>query len=336
MKNKLDDLREAMDTTTHKGQHFSEEQKRNIRRAVHSDKGLISYGPNKIFLFAVSIMAAVIVGFLVSSEILLKQSPENSPSNSVGLDDWGIRNEYVEGNKLKFSVFPDPYLKAGKPFGYIFRFEEPFERFYNKELAIYATNKKTGDKITALPPIRITETSPGYSSLQRFTATFEIPYGGLWKYEVFLNGEIYGNVILELEDPVELPEDIPEFVQPSDFEEIDWNRKAVVFNSNMIGNQNKAGVIGADMPSLQGQKWMWHLWGITSSELTVVGFHRDSQTIHRILENGWNWTTPIGGPVNGADATALSTVKIPQKGEWAILLYDGNQLFDVLVYTINE
>ena len=130
---------------------------------------------------------------------------------------------------------------------------------------------------------------------------------------------------------------IPDFVEESDFEIIDWENKAVLFDDNIMGNENKSGVIGADMPSLTPQKWMWHLWGVndpTNTKLTVVGFHKESQTIHQITTNGWN--IPLAGPNNGADAHAPSTVKVPKPGEWAMFLYVDEKLFDILVYDINE
>ena len=133
-----------------------------------------------------------------------------------------------------------------------------------------------------------------------------------------------------------LPDGIPEFVNETDIEEIDWNQKAADFGENgIIGNENKSGVIGADMPSLQEQKWMWHLWGTNDAEkLTVVGFHKESETIHQIIKD--QWTIELGGANNGADAHIPSTVKIPEPGEWGILLYVDGKLFDTLVYEITE
>jgi hypothetical protein len=132
-----------------------------------------------------------------------------------------------------------------------------------------------------------------------------------------------------------LPEDIPDFVQESDFKNIDWERKAVEFGDRgIIGNENKSGVIGADMPSLNGQKWMWHLWGVDDVDLTIVGYHKETQTVHKILIGGW--TIRAYGPNNGADAHTPSSIKIPKPGEWAILLYSNDKLFDTLVYEINE
>ncbi|WP_026575485.1 hypothetical protein [Bacillus sp. UNC438CL73TsuS30] len=135
-----------------------------------------------------------------------------------------------------------------------------------------------------------------------------------------------------------LPEDIPDFVSGNDFENIDWDKKAGTFNGNIIGNKNKSGVIGADMPSINiNQKWMWHLWANDNpigTKLTVIGFHRETRTVHQILTTGW--TIDLGGKNNGADAHVPSSVNIPEAGEWAILLYTDGKLFDTLIYEINE
>ncbi len=133
------------------------------------------------------------------------------------------------------------------------------------------------------------------------------------------------------------PDDIPDFVQESDLKQINWDQKAVEFGSyGGIGNENKSGVSGADMPSLDDQKWMWHLWGkeYSNAELTVVGFHKESETVHQILKRGW--TIDLGGPNNGADAHTPSMVKIPKSGDWAMLLYADGKLVDTLVYEINR
>ncbi|WP_235824725.1 hypothetical protein [Bacillus salipaludis] len=141
-----------------------------------------------------------------------------------------------------------------------------------------------------------------------------------------------------VESKLPLPEDIPEFVKESDIEKIDWDKKAVTFNGNIIGNENKSGVIGADMPSINiNQKWMWHLWANEypiGAKLTVAGFHRETRTVHQIITTGW--TIDLGGKNNGADAHAPSSVNIPEAGEWAILLYTDGKLFDTLIYEINK
>ncbi|MGF2617433.1 hypothetical protein FZC84_15080 [Rossellomorea vietnamensis] len=336
MNDKLENLKKAMDATTHEGSHFTESQKQRVRSAIHSDERNLAPKPAGFMIFSLS-AAAIAIMLLLFSTHVMPNLDDNQSSNPAASKDWEISDQFVQNHKEKFRVFPEQGLTAGKPSGYLFSFQEPFDVYKGKELTIDALNKETSEKISVVSKI-IKEPSPGYSSLQRFTANFEIPYGGLWKYEVKLNGEYYGDVVLSVNEEIgiEMPEDIPEFVKKEDLETIDWNRKAVNFDRGIIGNENKSGVIGMDMPSLTPQKWMWHLWGNKSSEFTVAGFHRGSQTVHPILDNGWKWTMQLGSAVNGADAHVPSSVTIPKGGEWAFLLYDGDKLFDVLVYEIEK
>lgn len=129
---------------------------------------------------------------------LLEQLKEKNPTSS---DDWKVRNEYKVNDKVLFTVATEPNLSAGKPAGYVFSFTAPFETFKGKTIAIYAYHKKTGKKETAVPLKTITEPSPGYPSLNRFTANFTLPLSGLWKYEVVLNEQIYGDVVLNVNEP---------------------------------------------------------------------------------------------------------------------------------------
>lgn len=135
-----------------------------------------------------------------------------------------------------------------------------------------------------------------------------------------------------------LPDDIPDVVQLSDFDNLDWGKNAKEFGEHgVIGNENKSGVIGADAPSLNGQKWMWHLWGIENPEetkLTVVGLHQASGTVQQILTSGW--MLPLAGENNGADAHTPSSVQFKEKGKWMIMLYTNDSLFDTLVFDISE
>lgn len=114
------------------------------------------------------------------------------------LTDWEVRNKYEVNQKVLFSIFPDPALSAGKPYGYMFSFNEPFVAYKGKELSIFAYHEETGERITALSSEKIMEPSSGYSSLNRFTTTFELPVGGKWRIEVVLDGKAYGDVIIEL------------------------------------------------------------------------------------------------------------------------------------------
>ncbi|WP_175987457.1 hypothetical protein [Bacillus sp. Marseille-Q1617] len=340
MERKLNRLREAMDSTTHNGLHFTDIQKNKIRNAVHTDRPVKSSRPKPFVITILTAISICLAGFFISTELLVEHHNEKITGTQSTLQIWKEEHEYKENGKVIFSIFPDPELHAGKPYGYIFRFNEPFTTFKGRELSISAVHKETGQRIQALSPQNITEPSPGYSSLQRFSVSFQVPYSGLWRYEVYLDGKAYGDVVVNVdekeESSVKFPKDLPDYVQESDVEKIDWNRKAAAFGRNFVGNENQTGIIGADMPSLTGQKWMWHLWGTDASELTVVGFHRETGTAHPVLHHGKGWTIDLGGEHNGADVHTPSAVTIPEKGEWAFLLYADREFFDVVVLEIDK
>ncbi|MEH7255772.1 hypothetical protein V7111_27060 [Neobacillus niacini] len=333
MEKELSNLRKAMNSSTHKGIHFTDIQKKKIRASLQQQE--INGGrKSNLYIYFITTLAASLFILLFYTDLSVNLSSDESVkqgSKQTLENEWKVRNEYARKGEVLFSVFPDPNLSAGKPYGYMFSFKEPFVVYKGKEIEIYAIHKETGERINVVPSAKVTEPSSGYSSLGRFTTSFIVPEGGLWKYEVFFDKKLYGDVVLAVGD-------IPNFVKTIDLEMIDWNRKAVNLGNNIVGNENKSGVIGADMPSINiNQKWMWHLWGIESpkeSQLTVVGFHREMGTVHQILTTGWS--IGLGGENNGADAHTPSSVNIPTGGEWAILLYVDGKLFDVLIYNINQ
>jgi len=340
MEKELSNLRKAMNSSTHKGIRFTEVQKEKIWASIHQEKMNVKREP-KLFISFVTILAASLFVLLFYTDIVANFSSKDGVKQGTKEtleSEWKIRNDYSRNGKVLFNVAPDPYLSAGKPFGYIFSFKESFDSYKGKDIEIFAIYKETGERINVLPSKKITEPTSGYSSLGRFTTTFTLPKSGHWKYEVFFNKKFYGDVVLSVGKASFLPINIPNFVQRTDFEKIDWNRKSVYIDNNIYGNENKSGVIGADMPSINiNQKWMWHIWGIENPKetvLTVVGFHKETGTVHQILSSGWSIN--LGGGTNGADATVPSSVNIPMAGEWAILLYVDGKLFDVLVYNINS
>lgn len=111
---------------------------------------------------------------------------------------WDIRDSYEENGETLLQVYPDTGLVAGESLGYLFHFTAPFETFKGKELAIYLHNKETGESIIAVAPKEISEPPSGYSSLERYTAYIEVPYGGIWRYEVRLDDKSYADIVLDV------------------------------------------------------------------------------------------------------------------------------------------
>ncbi|MER2261020.1 MAG: hypothetical protein ABS934_03325 [Psychrobacillus sp.] len=151
----------------------------------------------KSTLFLFSIVIALLFSFAGCSEKSTRESNEDKKDTLVN---WGVRDDYVQDEKVLMTVVPDPNLKAGKSFGYLFSFTAPFETFEKKKLAIYAYHKETEEKITVLPPKTIEEPSPGYSTLSRFPVVAKVPKSGIWRYEVILDDKFYADIVLELKE----------------------------------------------------------------------------------------------------------------------------------------
>ncbi|WP_181347021.1 hypothetical protein [Thalassobacillus sp. CUG 92003] len=149
----------------------------------------------KIGLGMVGLLAVLLFSILYLPYF---QQPFSGENESPTEGDWEVSTEYTEDDKVLFDVSPDPNLTSGKPFGYTFSFKEQFETYEGKELAVYAYHKTSGEKITAVQPTLISEPSPGYQTLERFTATFDLPSKGLWRYVVELDGIRYGDVVLQV------------------------------------------------------------------------------------------------------------------------------------------
>jgi hypothetical protein len=338
MEKELRHLRKAMNSSTHKGVHFTELQKERVKAALMEEKNTVKR-KSALSIYVTATLAASLFLLLFYNDFVTFNVTNNATTekeSQILANEWEIRNEYSQHGKVMFTVFPDPALSAGKPYGYLFSFKESFAAYNGKNLEIYATHQETGERIKVLSSEKITEPTPGYRSLERYTTSLTVPKSGRWKYEIYFDGALYGDVVLAVMENTFLPIDVPKFVHEEDFRKIDWNRKAVLIDHNILGNKNKSGVIGADMPSVNnGQKWLWHLWGAEPySSLTVVGYHKNTETVHRILTTGWSLT--LGGAVNGAAATSPSSVSIPLEGEWAMLLYVNGELFDILVYEIHS
>lgn len=233
--------------------------------------------------------------------------------------DWTIRSEFNRENKHLFAIFPDPALSPGRDYGYMFSFDEPFEVYKGKELSIHAYHKESGEKITVLPPQKITEPSPGYKSLNRFTTRMNIPYPGTWRYEVLLDNEFYGDVVLKLKE-----------WQPSPIFQVG--------NYPMIGIENRVGFIYDDEVTRfypnKKNKYMWHFWGENEEfqgKLTVKAVHESSEKEVIILES-----VPLGGANNGADRHTPSLMSFPEAGMWMVKVYIGENLFDSFFIRVYE
>ncbi|MGE7768060.1 hypothetical protein [Peribacillus sp. NPDC096540] len=218
MEKELCNLRKAMNSSTHKGIHFTDIQKKKIRASLDQQEISVIRKPN-LYIYLITTLAASLFVLLFYTGLLANLSSNsgvNQGAKQTLESEWKVRDEYSRNSKVLFSVYPDPNLSAGKPYGYVFSFKEPFDTYKGKEIEIYAIHRETGERINVLPSKKITEPSSGYSSLGRFTTTLIVPEGGLWKFEVFFDKKLYGDVVLSvgeetIQNKLILPTNIPIF-----------------------------------------------------------------------------------------------------------------------------
>ncbi|MFS0781113.1 DUF4871 domain-containing protein [Bacillus sp. 1P06AnD] len=137
--------------------------------------------------------------------------------------------------------------------------------------------------------------------------------------------------------------DMPSFVKAAAFVHIDWNKSVTKIGSNgvsdIMGNPNKVGYIGPDLTAGKTNKWLWHFWGKTKGEVTVVAYHKETGTKTSIFKNAdiSNWTMSLSfSEINGADSSMASNVMLPKAGVWALLVYVDETLFDTLIIKVKE
>ncbi|UVI32721.1 DUF4871 domain-containing protein [Paenibacillus spongiae] len=290
-------------------EHFTNEMKNRVldKANVLTTKGK-SRRARTLVIASLAIATALIIGLTGLLERLSLNGDSRNGTSSVKEE----RLSYYEDGELKLSVFPDPELAAGRLSGYIFHMTAPFEEIKGRMLAIRAEHLDTGQQEVAVAPEEILKPSSGYPGLERYTATITLPLSGMWRYVVELDGEPYGDVILNVPEPSW--EVSPEFKSGAY-----WLR----------GIEGNVGFIDAGFLAGSPQKYMWHFWQERiklEGAFTVRAVKQGERQMIDIFSRD-----DLGGPINGADHNAVSTMTLPEPGKWMLLPYVGDRLLGSIV-----
>jgi hypothetical protein len=310
--------------------HFSEQLKQEImNKTKHRHNS-----PVRVFR-GIAITAIIVLfgaAMLVTDlPTLIKQKAQTHTPDNVISQTWNVRTEYVKDGKTLFQVFTDPALIAGKSFGYMIHFTAPFETFSGKKIAIDAYNQEAGEQVTALSPQTITEPSAGYPGLQRFTTRFSLPLSGIWRFEVKLNNQFYGDFVLNIADPSSWTAS-PTFDLPYTGDDGKEYKRVFVGEKGKVGMLigpyvNEKGELLNQQPIVARKmnKYMWHLWGSmqeVSGNFSVMAIKEGSRREIGLF-NGYY----VGGPDNGDVAQVPSSLELPDSGIWRLNAYIDHKLF---------
>ncbi len=232
------------------------------------------------------------------------------PLNGERAAPHAVRPAYEANGKVLLEAFPDPELKAGSPFGYLFRFTADMEELKGKRLAIEAVHLASGQRVAAVRPFVVTEPSSGYAGLERFTARFALPLPGAWRYEATLDGRFYADIVLHAGEPSWEPS--PEFAAGG---------------YNLTGVEGKVGILSPGFVAGQANKYMWSLWGADEElqgELVVKAVKRGETEMVTLFE---------GIRLSGANSALKipSSLTLPEPGMWRLLPFVDGVLFDSIV-----
>ncbi|WP_159887923.1 DUF4871 domain-containing protein [Paenibacillus puerhi] len=254
----------------------------------------------------------LVVGGLVAVPLV---EPNNKPLPAgVGFH-GGERLVYQKDGQALFAVFPDPELKAGRPFGYLFSFEASFSEFQGKRLSVQAIHERTGEAITAVAGVPITAPSPGYERLERWTSSFALPIDGLWRLVVMLDGQEYGDVIVSVRDG-------------------DWEASPLFSSGGyrLRGTEGRAGFIDPGFRAGTANKYMWHFWGSPEAlrgEFRIRAVRQGSDQLIDVFQG-----SELGGSNNGADRHLPAMMSLPEPGKWRLLAMIDNRLYDSIVVEV--
>ncbi|MCQ6557691.1 DUF4871 domain-containing protein [Paenibacillus mendelii] len=262
--------------------------------------------------WVVALVSLVILCVVIGLSGVMERFAPNHRSLTGTSGEVKERLAYEVDGVLKLAVYPDPELVAGKPFGYIFHMTAPFAELKGRMLAIRAEHIESGQRMTAVAPEEIQKPSSGYQGLERYTAFINLPISGMWRYVVELDGEAYGDVVLQVPEP-------------------SWEISPM-FKSGaymLRGSEGKVGLIDAGFLAGMQQKYVWHFWedGMKlEGAFTVKAVKQGERHIVEVFT-----ADRLGGPLNGADRSVVSMMSLPEPGVWRLLPYIGDQQLDSIV-----
>ncbi|GAA0842785.1 DUF4871 domain-containing protein [Paenibacillus glucanolyticus] len=233
-----------------------------------------------------------------------------------GSAEWTPHNVYAENGVVKLQAIPGGDFAAGAPAGAWWNLLAPIQELEGKHIRISAVHRDTGTTLEELAETEITS-DMAYNDFTRVSSRFGMPLSGLWKFNVMVDDEPYGDIVIHVPDSSWEPS--PSF-------------KSGVYD--MTGVEGRLGFINPGFIAGQPNKYMWHFWG-RSEELTgdlfITAVKRNTSKIIDVFE-----TTLRPGKHNGADAAIPTTMSLPSAGQWRIMASINGQLFGSVIVEVDS
>ena len=172
--------------------------------------------------------------------------------------DWAPRGVYTEDGVDKLQAFPGGDYAAGSPAGAVWFLQLPIQELEGKHIRILATHRDTGMILEELPETRITR-DMAYDKSTRVVSRFGIPLAGLWRFDVMVDQQKYGDIVVDVPDSDWEPS--PSFVSVASEDPVEAMLSSKYPPTEMTGIEGRLGFIDPGFIAGQPNKYMWHFWG---------------------------------------------------------------------------
>lgn len=232
--------------------------------------------------------------------------------------DWAPRSVYTEDGVDKLQAFPGGDYAAGSPAGAWWNLLTPIQDLEGKTIRISAVHRDTGITLEELAETKITS-DMAYNDFTRISSRFALPLSGLWRFDVMVNQEKYGDIVVDVPDSGWEPS--PSFRSG---------------NYAMTGVEGRLGFIHPGwFNANQPNKYMWHFWGRNeelTGDLHITAVKRNTTEIIDVFEVAGLRPSPL----NGADAAIPTSMSLPSPGLWRIMVSINGQLFDSVIVEVDK
>jgi len=307
---------------------WTEEKKEALRKALRSRPESNAARPR--LRKRVVVAAALLLAVAAAASIGLPISGAPGIAGPAADESWRPHSQFKIDGVVQWEVFPGGDLVAGKPAGAGWMIRKPLSELTGHKATIVATHRQTGLTLKELPETTIDKTNaqefgtltpsePGAVDQTRLVTNLALPLGGQWKFELSLDGEPQGDVVLNVPEADDSWQPSGSFVSGS---------------YEMTGVKDKLAFIHPGFVAGKGNKYMWHFWGTDeeiSGDFQVFGVKRGSSELVKVFEGRVHPSAH-----NGADASIPSSMMLPSAGTWKLVVTINERWFGTVVVEVWE
>jgi hypothetical protein len=226
---------------------------------------------------------------------------------------WKVRSAAWDDNVKIFEGIPGGDYTAGQRNGSWWNLYLPYDEVWGRKLRIDAIHRESGQRIREVPEMTIDSPSFAYDDFIRISSRFDLPIGGLWKFEMYLDDRKLGDVVFH----------VPEgYWEPS---------RTFQHGTYLLrGEEGRLGILNTDLLRVGApNKYMWFFWGenaletqqLFGKDVTITGTKQGDKESIIVFEGSLaipNTNVVPLTPNNEQAAQVPTSMSLPSEGNWRL------------------